>query len=133
MFLATPFLLMAVILKEKNVGLFLGKAKIPIRPLMFCAIFGVGLILMTTQLYPTQTDLSEIKELSKISIDQNIPLYNDWGAGWFFVYEGYDTLYKSGRWPAFDWNALKKPYLVYSKGEVPCPRIPKLKYSYFCS
>jgi hypothetical protein len=133
MFLATPFLLMAVIQKEKSVGLFLGKVKFPIHPLIFCAIFGISLVIMATNLYPIQTDLKEIKDLIQISGDQNIPIYNDWGTGWLFVYEGYNTRYKASRQPGFDWNELKKPYLAYSTTDLPCNKIPKTRYSYFCS
>jgi hypothetical protein len=128
MFLYTPFLLMAVIQKEKATGLFLGKAKFKIHPILFCAIFGIGLIIAAQTFYPTQTDVKEIQNIIQISKDTNIPLINDWGSGWLFIYLGKDTPYKSNPSNRPDWNNLQKPYYAYSTTDLNCTKLTKNTY-----
>ena len=131
MFLATPFLLMGLIQKEKSVGLQIRGTKIPI--MLFVVIFGISFVFMAQSFYPQQSDLREISNLIELSADQNLPLYNDWSSGWFFTYLGFETNYKASP-PSPDWNSLSKPFFAYSSvEELPCSKIPKTRFSYFCS
>lgn len=128
MFLVTPFLLMSVIQKEKTEGLWIKDLKI--EPLIFCAIFFVGFLLMGTTLFPTQQDIQEIDSLIELSNQNGFPIYNDWGNGWLITFRGYDTNYKISP-PDPDWNNLVKPYYVYSSVKKNCEKLGKK--TYFCS
>ena len=109
MFLVTPFLVMALILKEKREGLWLKDLKI--EPMLFVAIFSISFIIMPLNMYPTSSDIQEMELLISYYNDNNIPIYNDWGDGWTFIYLGYDTNYKSSP-PQPDWNNLTPPFYV---------------------
>lgn len=130
LFLATPFLFLALIQKEKSVGLWLKSKRFPEKKLridvwLFVIIFGVGLIFSGVSLYPTQSDLLEMQEAIVFSEDNNLLLFNEWGSGWYFEYLGFETIYKMGP-PNPDWNSLDKPYLAYSRQEdLNCERISK--------
>lgn len=130
MFLATPFLLLGLIQKEKREGLKFRGDTIPV--LFFCVLLGLGWFFTGLQLEPTHQELEEIQTLIKMSEDQNVPIYNHWDKGWYFVYLGYDTKYRAS-WPNPDWNNLQKPFFVYNdKKEMPCGKIQGLKNSYLC-
>ena len=132
MFLATPFLLMALIKKEKSGGLFFGKTRLKLHVPLFCVVFAVGLIFMDVTAYPQQSDLDEMRTLIQTSHDTNVPLYNEWDSGWIFEYLGFDTSYKM-YYPNPDWNKLSKPFLAYSTKDldINCSKISK--NSYLCS
>lgn len=116
-FLAVLPLLMGLLSKELQSGLSLkreifGIKEIPV--LYVCFILMFGWFLMGLNMYPTQTDLNEMKYAIDLATVTNQQLYNDWGTGWIFVSLGYDTNYKISP-PQPDWNNLQKPYLAWSK------------------
>jgi len=129
LFLATPFLLMGLIQKEKSVGLWLESKrfsnKIEIVPVVFVVVFGFGLILSGVSMFPTQIDFVEMQQAIDFATDNNIPLVNEWGSGWYFVYLGFETKYKIGP-PDPDWNNLDKPFVAYSRDfDLNCSKISK--------
>lgn len=132
LFLATPFLLMALIKKEKSTGLWLEskrfKKKIEIKPIVFVIVFGIGFVISGVSLYPQQSDFVEMQEIIVLSKDNNVPLYNEWGSGWFFEYLGFETNYKVS-YPDPDWNRLDKPFYAYSRiQDLNCSKINKNSY-----
>lgn len=127
-FLSVPFLVLGLMKKEELEGLIIRGDKIPLIPV--CCLCLIGLVIMSAFLYPTQTDLTEMKEDIALSKELGIPLYNSWGEGWTFVYLGYDTNYKIS-YPDPDWNNLVPPYIAYSKTvDLNCEKINT--YSYKC-
>lgn len=116
LYLATPFLLMGLIQKELTIGLKTRKGK-TIQVLPLAVLLLIGWTLTSTHLYPTQTDLEEIKETIQYAQDNNLKIYNSWGDGWIFEYLSYPTKYKSSI-PEPDWNNLPKPYIAWSKEKI---------------
>lgn len=117
MFLAVLPLLMGLLSKELQSGLSLKKELFGIKeiPVLYvCFILMVGWFLMGLNMYPTQTDLNEMKYAVSYSLDTNQQLYNTWGDGWTFVSLGFDSNYKISP-PNPDWNNLQRPYLAWSK------------------
>jgi hypothetical protein len=130
MFLATPFLLLGLIQKEKTIGLKFRGDIIPTT--FFVFLLGIGWFVTGLQLEPSHQELEEIQTLIKMSEDSNIPIYNHWESGWYFIYLGYNTKYKAS-WPNPDWNNLDRPFFVYNKKEkMPCGAVQGLKNSYLC-
>lgn len=131
MFLATPFLLLGLIQKEKKEGLYFRGDLIPTT--FFVILLGVGWFFTGLQLEPSYQELSEIQTLIDLSEDENIPIYNEWDSGWYFVYLGYDTNFKAS-WPNPDWNSIVGKHFVYSKKrEMPCGVVQGLDHSYLCN
>jgi len=131
-FLATPFLLMALIQKEKSVGLFLkskrSKNVVKIVPMVFVIIFGFGYILSGISMYPVQSDFVEIQEAINYSKENDLNLFNEWGSGWYFQYLGFETKYCMGP-PDPDWNNLEKPFVAYSRlVDLNCVKLNKNTY-----
>lgn len=117
MFLAVLPLVFGLLAKELESGLSLkrelfGIKQIPV--LYVCLILMIGWFLMGLNMYPTQTDLSEMSYAISYAKDTNQLLYNDWGDGWTFVSLGFDTNYKISP-PQPDYNNIKRPYLAWSK------------------
>jgi len=132
LFLATPFLLMALIQKEKTIGLWLESKRfsnrIEIVPIVFVIIFGLGFVLTGVSMYPTQNDFIEMQGAIDYATDNNIPLVNEWGSGWYFAYLGFETKYRMGP-PDPDWNILEKPFVAYSrKIELDCNKLSQNTY-----
>ena len=128
MFLAVPLLVLGVLLKQQKEGLsfkktLFGVKEIPV--LYVCLILGIGYFFMGLNMYPTTLDLNEMSYAIKLSRDQNVMLYNDWGDGWTFVSLGYDTNYKIS-YPNPDWNNLPKPFVAWSKEKIEgCVKVSK--------
>jgi hypothetical protein len=97
---------------------------------MFVIILGVGWIFTGIALYPTQSDITEIKEAIQLSKDTNLPLYNSWGEGWLITYLGKETEYKIS-YPDPDWNNLTKPFYAYSSTNLDCNKLNKR--TYYCN
>ena len=117
MFLAVLPLILGLLSKELSEGLSLkrelfGVKEIPV--LYVCFILMFGWFLMGLNMYPTQTDLNEMKYAISYSLDTNQLLYNTWGDGWTFVSLGFDSNYKISP-PNPDWNNLQRPFLAWSK------------------
>jgi hypothetical protein len=92
MFIATPLLLLGLIIKDEKIGIYFRKDKLPLIPIaIFCLI---GLTLMSPFLYPTQNDVQEMREAIQLTKDYNLPLRNDWGDGWTFEWLGQKTKHK---------------------------------------
>jgi len=92
LFIATPLLLLGLIIKDEKIGIYFKKDKLPLIPIaIFCLI---GLTLSAPFLYPTQNDIIEMQQAIQISNDLNLPLRNDWGDGWTFEWLGQTTKYK---------------------------------------
>jgi len=121
-FLCVPFLLIPLIQKQVSIGLWVRDNRLPV--LYFCGILLIGLTLASVSLFPTQSDVKEASELIKLSKDSNIPIYNDWGDGWFLASLGYDTKYKMSN-PDPDWNTIKRPFLAWSLKDLNCFRVGK--------
>lgn len=118
MFLAVLPLIMGLLAKELDKGLSipkLGIEKIPV--LAFCVLFCIGWFVMGFSMYPTQTDLTEMKEVVNYVKDTNQLLFNDWGDGWMLISLGYDTNFKSS-FPNPDWNKLERPFVAWSKEKI---------------
>jgi len=119
MFLAVLPLMMGLLWKELNEnGLSIPKMgieKIPV--LAFCGLLGVGWFFMGLNMYPTQSDLSEMSYAISLANDNNLELYNDWGDGWMLVSLGYDTNYKIS-YPNPDWNNLPRPFIAWSQEKI---------------
>ena len=121
MFLATPFLLMALIKKEKVEGLIFNNKKLPVK--MFVVIFGIGWMISGVNLAPTQMDLQEMNKAIQLAKDNNMVLLNDWGNGWAFQYLDYNTNYKSS-YPNPDYNNYPRPFVAYTIEKIPlCERV----------
>ena len=130
MFIATPFLILGLIQKEKNGGIEIKGSRIPI--IFIILILGFGWVITSVNLFPTQSDLKEIKELIELSEDQNIPMYNDFGNGWLITFMGKETDYKIG-YPEPDYNNLPRPFYAYSSKKLEKHDCVKLnKKTYFC-
>jgi len=120
MFLAVLPLVFGLLAKELESGLSLkmemfGIKEIPV--LYVCLILMVGWVVMGLSMYPTQSDLNEMKRAVSYSLDTNQQLYNDWGDGWMLVSLGYDTNFKSS-FPNPDWNSLPRPFVAWSKEKI---------------
>jgi len=127
-FLSVPFIVLGLMQKENEEGLILRGDKLPLIPI--CCLCLVGLVIMSPFLYPTQTDLKEMRETIQLSKDLNVPLYNSWGEGWIFTYLGVETKYKIS-YPDPDWNNIKPPYVAYSKNEdLNCEKVNT--HTYLC-
>ena len=127
-FLSVPFLVLGLMRKENEEGLILRGDKLPLIPIGCICL--IGLTFMSVFMYPTQTDLTEMREAIQLSEDLNLPLYNSWGEGWIFTYLGMETKYKIS-YPDPDWNNLSTPYVAYSKNiDLNCKKINK--HSYLC-
>lgn len=128
MFLAVPLLLMGLMAKEDQKPLAFKREIFGVKeiPVMFvCLMLGVGWFFMGLNMYPTQSDLEEMKSAIKLSKDNNVILYNDWGDGWILVSLGYNTEYKSS-YPNPDWNKLQRPFIAWSKTEIlDCNKVTK--------
>lgn len=125
-FLVVPFLVLGLMRKENEEGLIVRGDRIPLIPICFLCL--VGLVFMSPFLYPTQTDLSEMKEDIVLAKDLNVPLYNSWGDGWIFTYLGFETNYKIS-YPDPDWNNLPSPYIAYSRPvDLNCEKINTRSY-----
>jgi len=81
----------------------------------------IGLILSSQFLYPLQSDIKEIDEAIQLSYDLNLPIKNDWGDGWIFVWRGYETPYKSSNGFTADFNDTN--FVGYTKKDLPCNKI----------
>ena len=117
MFLAVLPLILGLLSKELSEGLSLKRELFGVKqiPVLYCCfILMIGWVIMGVNMYPTQTDLNEMRYAISYSLDTNQQLYNDWGDGWIFVSLGYPTEYKISP-PEPDWNNLPKPYLAWSK------------------
>lgn len=127
LFLATPFLLIGLIKKEQLTGICIAEKRIPL--LFIILILGVGWVITAINLYPTDSNIQEIQEVIRLSNDNNIVLYNDFGSGWLITYLGKEVEYKAS-YPNPDYNNLKKPYYAYTNKKLDCTKINNK--TYFC-
>lgn len=128
MFLATPFLLLGLIQKEKTQGIIIKKEKFEV--LLAVVILIPALFIIGLSVEPSHSDLQEIENIIDLADENNLKVYNEWSYGWMFIYKGYDTNFKSS-WPNPDWNNLNRPFYAYSKEELPCEKLQG-KRSYYC-
>jgi len=128
MFLAVPLLAVGVLDKQLKTGIvlkrsFFGVKEVPV--LYLCGVLLFGMVLAGISLYPTQSDMNELKSAIELAQDNNLQLYNVWGDGWMLESLGYDTNYKIS-YPNPDWNNLPRPYLAWSLEDIEgCERISK--------
>ncbi|MEO5350116.1 MAG: hypothetical protein H7836_10775 [Magnetococcus sp. YQC-3] len=71
---------------------------------------------------PTQSDFQVIKQGIILSEANELPLYNDWGIGWWVEFSGKDTNYKAC-YPNPDWNNLSRPYIALTKEKLACEKV----------
>jgi len=118
-FLVTPFLVLGLLLKNREYPINIKGDKIPLFVIsVFCL---VGLMFSSFFLYPTQNDLIEIDEAIVLSNDLGLPIKNDWGDGWLFVWRGYNTPYKISNGFVADFNGTG--FIGYTKKDLPCKKI----------
>ncbi len=122
-FLCVPFLIIGLLEKDKQKGIYFRGDKIPLLPLTILGI--IGLTIMVPFLYPTTTDIQEMEQAIILANENNLPLKNDWGVGWVFVSLGHETKHKRSSGNAPDWNSF--PYVAYTnknlEQEFGCSRI----------
>jgi len=118
-FLVTPFLVLGLLLKNREYPINIRGDQIPLFAIsVFCL---VGLMFSSFFLYPTQNDLIEIDDAIRLSNDSGLPIKNDWGDGWIFVWRGYNTPYKISNGFVADFNGTN--FIGYTKKELPCKKI----------
>lgn len=115
MFLATPILCIGVLDKQLKENIVIRGYEIPV--LYICLILSIGFVFMGCSMYPTQSDISELKQAIQLSKDFNYPLYNDWGDGWMLTSLGYETKYKIYP-PQPDFNNLPRPFIAWSTEKI---------------
>ena len=68
---------------------------------------------------PNTAELKLVDEAIDLGVELNVPVYNDWRFGWWFVYRGLDTGYKAS-YPNPDYPALETSYLAFTSQDLNC-------------
>ena len=91
----------------------------------FYALIGIlAFCIIGLNYFPAPETQKIVFDSTKIAVDQNIILYNDWELGYLVRNQQYDTKFFSS-WPNPDYNKLVKPFYALTNKSLDCETVYK--------